>query len=454
MSPPIHGPWYIPVVIPRYDDPPIPHPHDVLILKHFPHEDITALFAEGDFDKLYSLASRLEAFKERPPQVLWPLPPPRSRYIMKQGVEAWRIKALNSINSRLGSYSDNNPELEKHAHLDVSHRLSHHALLVPELVENIIRQTTPITQLTAWSVCKVWQATVEFILRRQNRSYNPCSPVEYGQPVIKSQLCVQPSAQEITDTVRSIRNAAPRGLFDDNPDPFYSAYFSQSRMLPRYIYDLIRQDYNDQFHLAPHLPLDSNEPQWLDLSQFKINAYLDALLPGRVCSHLGRWDIALRPGLEQHRLLYNPLTDSAFSQLVAPMYITEPPCKALVIYADLHYEKTEARRLARIVDTDGIKIGQLLAELQKHCNEATIPWKSALKRMEKEITQTQWTEFACRKQKDMPWNCYTAPRLMVFLDHSVQGNIPTTLAEEVYKAGELGLDDSYAKQWAEVMETP
>jgi hypothetical protein len=454
MSSRTYVPWNTPLAIPRYGDPPKQHPYDVLILKHFPHEDVTALFAEGDFDKIYERASLLESIIEPPPQVPWPLPPPRSPEKMEQGVEAWRARALNAIRSRLISYSYDNPELEKHAHLDVSHRPSHHALLIPELVENIIRQATPITQLTAWSVCKVWQATVEFILKRQYRSYNSCSPVEHGQPVIQLQLCVQPSAQEITDTVRSIRMAAPRGLIDDNPDPFYPAYFSQSCMLPRYIYDALRQDYSGQFHLAPHLPLDPNEPQWLDLSQFKINAYLEALLPGRVCSHLGRWDIALRPGLEQHRLFHNPLTDSAFTQFVAPMYITEPPCKALVIYADLHFEKTEPRRLVRVVDTDGIKIGQLLAELQKHCNEATIPWKSALKRMEEEITLTHWTEFACRKQKDMPWNCYIAPRLMVFLEHSVPENSPTTLAEEVYKAGELGLDDSYAKQWAEVMESP
>jgi hypothetical protein len=71
------------------------HPHDLLILKHFPEQDLPALWDVDDtYSLVYDTAWPLEEADLPPPHIPWPLPPLRPHASLKPGVEAWRRAIL------------------------------------------------------------------------------------------------------------------------------------------------------------------------------------------------------------------------------------------------------------------------------------------------------------------------------------------------------------------------
>lgn len=59
----------------------------------------------------------------------------------------------------------------------------HRALLIPEILENIIRVASPTIQWAAWYVCHSSRSTTEYIWRQQYHKPFPCEPVEYAQNI-------------------------------------------------------------------------------------------------------------------------------------------------------------------------------------------------------------------------------------------------------------------------------
>jgi hypothetical protein len=67
----------------KHADPSKYHLHDVLIFKHFPDADVNA----SDSNSLRNQALAYEKLGVAPPQIPWPVPPPRPREELEAGVE-------------------------------------------------------------------------------------------------------------------------------------------------------------------------------------------------------------------------------------------------------------------------------------------------------------------------------------------------------------------------------
>jgi hypothetical protein len=126
------------------------HPHYVLILKHFPFENLMTLQKEKTYDKYLDRTTQLDANDSPPPRFPWPLPPPRPTDELAPSVEKWMTEALRTIHKRIAIYTtsasskpttleeDNKNSSETVSATAKATATAHRALLVPELLENLL----------------------------------------------------------------------------------------------------------------------------------------------------------------------------------------------------------------------------------------------------------------------------------------------------------------------------
>ncbi|KAF7451101.1 hypothetical protein A1F99_057170 [Pyrenophora tritici-repentis] len=148
------------------------HPHDLLIAKYFPDEDLPSQYEDiWAFSMMYVNARYFERMQDSPPCVPWPLPPPRPRESLEPGVEEWRSIALDAIDARLSLYTfgvttprTQTTSAEEVQKSSASDHAVHRALRIPKLLEAILRHATHKAQYTAWNVSSLWRDTIRNIL--------------------------------------------------------------------------------------------------------------------------------------------------------------------------------------------------------------------------------------------------------------------------------------------------
>jgi hypothetical protein len=248
-------------------DPSIYHPHDVLILKHFPHTDLTS---RSQYRTFLNVALNYEEAGTYPPHKRWTLPQPRPREELEAGVEEWRSKILHTIDTRLALYGRSRamPSAVYHAiasdtNLPPATDRTHRALRVNEILEQILRRATPNTQYQAWNVSKAWRDTVAYILKSQHRSPVPCSPVEYNQLVDSKLRWLQASEEELVHIAKVVQTISQRAA--QYPVQYFSARFTQAHELPEPTFNAIGALVHNelQWHGLTH-PLRDEGPRWLD----------------------------------------------------------------------------------------------------------------------------------------------------------------------------------------------
>jgi hypothetical protein len=306
---------------------------------------------------------------------------------------------------------------------------AYRALLIPEILELILRHAAPRTQYAARNVNTTWRSTAQYVLSSQHRSHHPCSPVEHGQLIDTSLSWLQPSDDKIADAEREAVTLSHKAL-TELETPFWPARITQAHALSEPAYLAIQSLYH-RFHWRPPVSHPQNEdPRWLDLSQLRLNPYLLELFSERLETNVGWCEITLKPGPSQHRVIKKPLPDDAFAQLIGPMFITEPPCKSLGIYAS-QLGTSNLHLLARVCNEDGIRIHQFLSALEEHAKDLLHVWMGQANFLHKRIREPHWTTFTTILEKHLPWIYAGSPKFMVYLEEMNVGS--EILAKQFYR---------------------
>lgn len=107
---------------------------------------------------------------------------------------------------------------------------------------------------------------------------------------------------------------------------------------------------------------------------------------------MGRCEITIQPWLEKRLHDLDWTVVSALGNLVRHMFLTQPPCKALGIYIfDGRIFYIPIQPLARICHTDGIRIGDLLTEIQQHLPTTMEQWRTDAVTMRRTRENLEWT---------------------------------------------------------------
>lgn len=82
------------------------HPHDILILSYFPHEDLNLFHGRANFHRrLYRLCLELQGGGDPPQDGPLPPLPLRGPGELEPDVESWRKSALRVVDNRIALYS-------------------------------------------------------------------------------------------------------------------------------------------------------------------------------------------------------------------------------------------------------------------------------------------------------------------------------------------------------------
>ncbi|KAL1799431.1 hypothetical protein ACET3X_003468 [Alternaria dauci] len=437
---------------PNADDMSKYHPHDLLIAKFFPDEDILSMgYDSVEYSAICQSARVLERMGEKPPRIPWPMPPPRPSEFLEAAVEQWRSEALRAIDSRIAMFSsDAVPQQTvatqalRAATISNPSAPVHRLLLIPELLELILRQATPQAQHTAWNVSRFWRKTLEHILAYQYRSRYPCPPVGYGEriDIQKGISWMQPSDDDIARVEQETVNASQRPLRELS-QVYYPAIIAQASSLSSAAYLAIQDTYERlQWKPAQPNPIDQSR-RWIDLSQFRMNPHVVELFGGRMEPKLGHCEISLKAGTGQPCLLRGSLPSGNFANLIADMFLTEPACKAVGIYMTQIYSQ-HLQLLATVSNKDGVRVGQFLDALHHHAGKLLTRWRSQVEDLWRKIGWPQWADLSTPEQKRRPWIYPASPKFFVFLEQTQRG--PRTLAQKAYIKGE-GVVTVHLSEW-------
>ena len=431
-------------------DPSLYHPYDVLILKHFPDTDLAS---RHHYRTSLDLALSFEKQGKVPPHASWALPPPRPREELEEGVEDWRSTILHAIDARLALYAHNltlpsstRPAITSDAPLRPTIDRAHRALHVNEILENILRHATPSSQYAAWNVSVAWRDMIAFILKSQYRSHIPCSPVDYDQLVNIKIQWLQPSALEIAHTTevvdKVLRSAGQHTYF------YFPARLTQAHQLPELTSNAIGtlvQRKLQYFGLT--YPRREEGRRWLDLSQIQFSPYFLDLFRDCIQLKLGRCEITVYRELEERLASQSsPLADPELGELIESMFLTQPPIKALGIYSPSNTVTGRLKSVARICNTDGIRIRDLLSGLEQVLTNAINIWRNYAQAQRKTIAEPEWTKFSYPwKKSNIRW-APGFPKLVIFLESS-DGSTLT-----IPRASYVGSEDSnelFRNEWFE-----
>jgi hypothetical protein len=146
---------------------------------------------------------------------------------------------------------------------------------------------------------------------------------------------------------------------------FVPARLTQCNGLNQRSNNVLQNLYDELLDEAPSLPSARDGFQWLDLNQFKMNAFVADLLQDRLEEKHGRWGISAQPGADGSLLRRDTILRWVMKNVLGPMFLTEPPSKALGVYT---LEDGQFTALTRVHDESGIKIAQFIEALpyEKH----------------------------------------------------------------------------------------
>jgi len=446
------------ITLDRYDPTSPYHPHDVQILKFFPDEDLPSL-SGSQHKGLYHLAVEFEQMDSPPPAVPWPSPPPRPRDELEAGVEDWRKSALEAIDARVALFDHRQRTSNRCLQIAPLTKsgctgLPHSALLIPELLEYILRLATPSAQCAAWYVSRSWRLTTEYIWMQQYHNPQPCEAIEFGQSYDPSLHWLPAAKEDIIELEQSAPLLLQQSVTSEGwgkPAPFIPARLTQDPSVPVHTYATLQAWYDRRFHGAHNgvvlLPSRADGPRWLDFSQFCFNPYFLDLLHGRVVFKHGRCEINFQPG--SRNVFACPLPANVFESTIGSMYLTQPPCKTLGLY--LTYQDGEhLHLLERVHSVDGIRVQEFLTALQHHSAEAYRTWRNRAAKLKQAIAQPHWTSFSYGYWRRKFWTVPGCPRFAIFLE-DVDG-AEHTMTKSAFCWCEY-LRDVCQKEWYEDIAT-
>jgi hypothetical protein len=133
--------------------------------------------------------------------------------------------------------------------------------------------------------------------------------------------------------------------------------------------------------------------------------------------------------------------DPFLGNILQSMFLTQPPCKALGIYIPGR-NFAGLGLMTRVCNSDGIRIGHLLAELEQPLPRAIDLWRVRSQAMRQEIAQLLWTSLSTSEQKYWCWDHAGFPKLVIILESTVQNE--KTLVQSTYIQTE-----DFLKVWGE-----
>ena len=406
----------------------------------------------GDFQYM----SPTEFSKGEVPWCLQPEEMPTTSDAERERLQEFRRVWLQLIDTRIASYeiipikqlTPPSPLMAKSRSNSNAGSASNRVFGIAELLEKILRHANSSAHLIALSVCHKWKDVALHIMRPSNVIHDfayayPCPPVKFGDRV-PQQLNWLPATTEEFDYLAFEfeqnlgweRDGIYRGMLrfeeSDRPniiktvcypgritmasnatsDQIYGAKFS-------YYEQLLWNDIELDFHYhARHVHL----PKWVDVTQFRLNAYFANLIQDAFEVINGLYEISLQPSCPiDSGSTWDSLPPAAMSYL-ATQFITQPPVISLNVSTWIPMmDKPRVRKALHIVNVrndNGIRVSELLAAMKAASGLAVEHWK-------------YWARllYAAVKNghpKQDFWVVDGRPKLLISLDPFVSGESSAT----------------------------
>ena len=348
---------------------------------------------------------------------------PKNADQLEQSIEEWRISALRTIDKRLALYDSkptgqNAPPATSSASPHTRYSGSHRALDVVEVLEQILSYTSPRTHYKAWNVSRRWREIVVHMLDTQYHAPYPCVAVEHGDTIPPNMKRLSPSEDEVAQLQAQIDidSMIEHRLRLGWTDLFITARFTQADTLPQQMLTAVHTSIHSEFesHELRSFYSTSDGSRWMDLSQFEVNPYFTDLFGDCFQEFKGSYYITIKPHIQDYLRNLASSTGPSREQLIQDMFLTRPPCKVLRIYATMK-SREGLQVVGSVHQTDGVRIGDLLPQLQQHCSTATELWYTRSQLLRTEIVGHTDLENSHRA-----WICPGFPKLVIFPEATEQ----------------------------------
>jgi hypothetical protein len=296
------------------------------------------------------------------------------------------------------------------------HGTQHRALLIPEILDEILRQADASTIHAAWQVSKRWRESAETAITwkrgRQAAWIGPSTlVVEYGQRLDPESPRRQPTPEELSVFVAELAK-----LISNQSEVFETchlpAIFTEKYDLPEATAQRLN-DFEDRMGGLYDQQAVSRRPHcyWLDFTQLELNPFLDVLFAQPVVVKSGRCEIGLSESL------LRPELSASFLRNVGQIFFTHPPCRSLGLYVhnpegardDQDPIYSRFRFLERIHNEEGIRIEQLLRALNRQYRGALSIWNTQVADLKEKVRTGHWI--------DDIWTVPIRPMVYVIMDN-------------------------------------
>lgn len=115
------------------------------------------------------------------------------------------------------------------------------------------------------------------------------------------------------------------------------------------------------------------------------------------------------------------------------MFLTEPPCKALILYLPCR-SASDLRSVAKIRDAEGIRVGQILRSLKQNADDALSCWGDEVEDLQWEIEKSYWIGLTTLKGKRGASSFEAYPKFIIFLEPDDDAS--TSLAKRTFSCDE------------------
>ena len=351
----------------------------------------------------------------------------------RSAVEAWRQQVERQVKTRISGYrctAANTQETLRCVKLGVRDyvRTEHRMFQIPELLDVILQFAGPAAQIRALRVSKPWHRSAMAVISSCNtavpfRASPLCMPAEHGKLIDEDVMApLQPSSEEMKSFELDVERINEIwGKSKGRKAYYFPAKCAQRRDLPSHLSEIL--NHVDTSQPSEAFPWNHNvrisretDIYWLDLSQFEVNPYLEALFAEEHQSKhlLGRWEICLRKAASSPEtlLLNSSLASKALLDAIGSMHVTHPPCRALGIYHHDFSRYTPCGSnvlLARVRNDHGIRVDEFMGALQNSLPAIRDTWLMNADRLVEEIQQAHWI--------DDIWTIPGAPAIRVYLDN-------------------------------------
>jgi hypothetical protein len=347
-------------------------------------------------------------------------------------LETWRSQALSIIDQRIAQYTTPQELCAQHRCVTTTspeHTISlapgssSRALGIGEIVECVLQFADPGVHFAAWSVNHLWRKAAVWVMGEHGFAEEFCKP-QSAQPVERAELIresddypnIRVTAEELEKLDKCTEELysgvlqrcidSPNDL--DPPDTInLPARLTQAINLPTRLSQRINVLLHEQSepvfrlgHLQVLVDTYSNHvhlPQWLDFSQFEMNPYMNGLFPHRFAVIDGTGEVSCRPSCsERCHVIDRHTVSKRILALISNQFITRPPIVNLnlgIWIPSVHpEEKREWISIGGCTDTNGIRIGAFIDELERAAPKLVSYWKYWAQQLRRAVANGHWTQ--------------------------------------------------------------